>query len=1790
MFDEYLEPHHVERPVSPALAVPISVNTAAGSTIMEDNPLAPAENDHFVNVFAPEPSSEASSFGDIYKVKLDEYSDVLKNKARLVAKGYRQEEGIDFEKFSAPVSRIEDIRIFIANATSKNMTIYQMDVKTTFLNGELKEEVYVSQPKGFIDLYHLTHVYRLKKAMYGLKQAPQHSRSKHIDIRHHFIREKVKKGVVELYFVTTDYQLADIFTKALPRERFEFLLSRLGMKNMTSETLKRLQEGKEEQRMVFPYLMAFTASASILAIYIQQFWNTITYEAKTGAYSFYLDETRFILDVNLLREALEITHINQAHQFVSPQSAKKEGKKKTASAKQPKLKPAIEKLSKPVHAQKPKETKERPSKDSTTKPPKLKTAKEKSTKTTPPQQAGKGKIAKVCKAKSPFQLVDEPDEKPAQSEPEPELEHQEASTGPSAQPMDETSANIVCESSSPADAETRVASEKANSRGDTEVLQMDEDQGKDLDDQVNIKEKTNELDQGQAGSDPSRTLESQPPPEQVVMDEDQARTDPRESREALAGPDPEPTHDEFMADLYPKVKKSLKFLADEHIILEDPINLTGTLSLMKNLEDANVVGDQFINDKSTEDESEKPNVEAEVVSMVNVPIYQAPFSVPLLSTPVPVIDLLPPKPASSTTYALRSPHKIYEAVCESVKEVVHVALQAPLHDHFKELPEADMKEILTSAYLRLSSSWKKSNTRDAPPSNNLILMMSNRIKKPMLDTANISDSEETNSAHLPKTKQMPEWLKPILDDERPATPDPAWVIPSSHILDAVNYWANVLATTYQALAENSLLEKTGDIRMFMHWYCQQMRKTELTQADLEGQAYEVVKAFYPDPVAPTTAEQKLARKNELKAHGTLLMALPDKHQLKFNSHKEAKTLMEAIEKRFGGDTKTKKVQKTLLKQQYENFTEDVNLKFLRSLPYKWRTHTLIWRNKTDLEEQSLDDLFNSLNIYEDEVNTYSSTCTTTQNLAFVSSFNTDSTTEPVSAAASEGTFCKECRSPKDSRRNDATEPQRRSVPVETSTSHALVSQWFAGKMGMETKMPNFIPLFPQHKCINDPKKWMIKAHDKEHVLSILFEELNGGYVAFGGNQKSGKIFGKGKIRTGKLDFDDVYFVKELKFNLFSVLHMCDKKNSILFTDTECLVLSPDFKLPDENQVLLRVPRENNMYNVSLKNIVPSGDLTCFFVKAKIDESNLWHRRLGHVNFKTMNKLVKGNLVRGLPTNIFENDNTCVACKKGKQHRASCKTKPVSSIDQPLYRIHIDLFGPTFVKILNKKSYYLVVIDDYSRFTWVFSLATKYETSPILKIFITGLENQLSLRVKVIRSDNGTEFKNHDLNQFCEMKGLKREFNSLLSIPFWPEAVNTTCYVQTRVLVTKPHNKTLCELLHGRTPSIGFMRPFGCPVTILTTLDSLGKLDGKVDEGFLVGYSNTDGDAAFDGKEPEFGKKKPESEVIVSPSRYRDLSAEFEDCSNNSINKVNAASTLVPTAGQISLNNTNTFSDAEEITYSDDEDDVGAEADFNNLETSITVSPIPTTRVHKDHLVKQIIGDLSSTTQTRSMTRVAKDQGGLSQMFNDDFHTYVKSAYLYGTIKEEVYVYQPSGFEDPDHPNKVYKVVKALYGLHQALRAHNIKMSNDSPLLGVNTPRCDEDSLELMELMVFLLPSDEKVRIGFWNTVAVNKVNDVIRLQALVDKNKVVVTEATIREALDLDDAEGVDEGNDDEVHDEDDNASDTAEGNVSAAHGEVPTIVEEPFIPSPTPPTPPPQPSQDIPSTSQVQPTPPQSP
>nr|GEY11661.1 ribonuclease H-like domain, reverse transcriptase, RNA-dependent DNA polymerase [Tanacetum cinerariifolium] len=274
--------------------------------------------------------------------------------------------------------------------------------------------------------------------------------------------------------------------------------------------------------------------------------------------------------------------------------------------------------------------------------------------------------------------------------------------------------------------------------------------------------------------------------------------------------------------------------------------------------------------------------------------------------------------------------------------------------------------------------------------------------------------------------------------------------------------------------------------------------------------------------------------------------------------------------------------------------------------------------------------------------------------------------------------------------------------------------------------------------------------------------------------------------------------------------------------------------------------------------------------------------------------------------------------------------------------------------------------------------------------------------------------------------------------------------------------------------------------------------------------NKEGDAAFDGKEHD--AKKPESAVNLSPSSSalsgeqddmtkkkdkgkshveyftgnRDFNEDFEDYSKDNSNNVSVAGPIVPTAGQNYSNNINPIS--------------VVEADFNNLETSITVSPIPTTRTHKDHPVSQIISDLSSTTQTRTY---ASFMGYMVYQMD------VKSAFLYGTIEEEVYVCQPLGFEDLDHPDKVYKVYKALYGLHQAPKACQDKyVAEILKKFGLTKGKPASTPIDT-EIPLLKDPDGKDVDVHIY------------RIQALVDKKKVVVTEAAIRDALHLDNAEGV---------------------------------------------------------------------
>nr|GEV66738.1 putative ribonuclease H-like domain-containing protein [Tanacetum cinerariifolium] len=646
-----------------------------------------------------------------------------------------------------------------------------------------------------------------------------------------------------------------------------------------------------------------------------------------------------------------------------------------------------------------------------------------------------------------------------------------------------------------------------------------------------------------------------------------------------------------------------------------------------------------------------------------------------------------------------------------------------------------------------------------------------------------------------------------------------------------------------------------------------------------------------------------------------------------------------------------------------------------------------------------------------------------------------------------------------------------------------------------------------------------------------FQAFHGRKVTFGGGE--GRITGKGIIHTPTLDFENVYYVKELQqFNL--------------------------------------------------------GNLACLVAHASFDESVKWHRQIVHVNYKNMNRLVKGNLVRGLPSKLFKNGHTCVACCKGKQHKASYKAiNAVSSISEPLQLLYMDLFGPTSIRSIDYKYYCLVITDDYSRFCWVFFLEHKDETYPILKNFINLVENQLNKKreysnPRTPQQNRAAERKNKTLIEAAKTMLADCKLPTM----FWTEAVRTACYVLNRVSVTSPHNKTPYALLTRNIPFVSHFKPFGCHVTILNTSDHLVKFDGKANEGYIVGYSasnkayrgynvpnkrveesmnlwsleekpNVQGlghEWYFDldyltdslgyknvsanqpagtqgttthsaGTQDADSDSDCDEQVIIVPSypshiiqgtQPIDTPGDTVDDSpfqsadeifqkelarlKNQEHRVNfdaeslalgttyntnlpvpSGSIPVPAAFTIVPSNdvpvhtsrsTDSMFDGEPTTrfpcpsnlgnhnpslgiFSSSSYDDEFDTALNNDASSIEVSKyaIGTKWILKN---KRDARGIVFCNKARLIAQGHRQEEGIDydEVFSHvarieairlflAFASYmgflvyqmdVRSAFLYGRIDEEVYVTQPKGFMDPQHPKKVYMVVKALYGLHQVPRA------------------------------------------------------------------------------------------------------------------------------------------------------------
>nr|GEW29027.1 putative reverse transcriptase domain-containing protein [Tanacetum cinerariifolium] len=609
---------------------------------------------------------------------------------------------------------------------------------------------------------------------------------------------------------------------------------------------------------------------------------------------------------------------------------------------------------------------------------------------------------------------------------------------------------------------------------------------------------------------------------------------------------------------------------------------------------------------------------------------------------------------------------------------------------------------------------------------------------------------------------------------------------------------------------------------------------------------------------------------------------------------------------------------------------------------------------------------------------------------------------------------------------------------------------------------------------------------------VEYQDFSSGPVAFEGSK--GQITGKGKIRTGKLDFKDVYFVKELQhFNLFSVPQMCDKKNKVLFTDTECFVLSLDFTFPDTNQVLLSVPRQNNMYSFNLENIVPSGDLDCLIAKATVDESNKWHRRLGHVNFKNLNKLVKGNLVRGLPSKIFQNDYTYVSCHEEKQHKASCKAKLVSFISQPLQILHMDLFRPTSVRSINHKTYCIVITDDLA------------------------------------------EFKNRDIIEFCASKWIKREYsnartpqqnkvaerknrtlikaartmlaNSFLPNTFWAEAVSTACYVLNRpVTAENKANKTAGPKEANKST----VNTASTPVNTASPLRNIPSLEDIYeapndriftsasydDEGTVADFTNLESTVNND----ERGVVERNKARLVAQVHRQEEGIEYDEV-------------FAPVARIEAIRIFLAFySFMRFIVY---QMDVKSAFFYGKIDEEVNKNDERgVVERNKARLVAQVHRQEEGIDYDEVFAPVARIEAiGIFLAFSSfmRFIVYqmdVKSAFFYGKIDEEVYVSQPPGFIDPKFPKKVYKVVKALYGLHQAHRAWYATLSTILKSWGDELDALMKNRFQVSsigELTFFLrLQERKKAKTG---TNIKEGTNYVVNEGSYTDKVKVINAEA-----------------------------------------------------------------------------------
>nr|GEW98195.1 retrovirus-related Pol polyprotein from transposon TNT 1-94 [Tanacetum cinerariifolium] len=521
----------------------------------------------------------------------------------------------------------------------------------------------------------------------------------------------------------------------------------------------------------------------------------------------------------------------------------------------------------------------------------------------------------------------------------------------------------------------------------------------------------------------------------------------------------------------------------------------------------------------------------------------------------------------------------------------------------------------------------------------------------------------------------------------------------------------------------------------------------------------------------------------------------------------------------------------------------------------------------------------------------------------------------------------------------------------------------------------------------------------------------------------------------------------LNHNLFSVGQFCDADLEVAFRKSTCYIR--DLKGND----LLTGSRETDLYLITLQD-KNSPNPICLMAKATSSQSWLWHRRLSHLNFETINLFSKNDIVVGLPKLKFIKDHLCSSCELEKAKRKSFQSKITPSSKRRLQLLHIDLCGPMRVTSINGKKYVLVIVNDYSRYTWTHFLRSKDETPEDLIDFLRLIQRGLHAQVRIVRTDKGTEFLNKTLHPYFasewilhqtsvartpEQNGVVERRNrtfveaartmlSAANIPlfFWAEPIATTCFTQNCSLVIPRHEKTPYHIINDRKPSVKFFHIFGSLCYIVRDGENLDKMKEKGDACIFVGYSTQS--IAYRSMTLEHDSLSPglqcqenvtQADMTVTTSNELDLlfSPMFDELLNGSSQVVSKSSAVTTTDEPNQRQQQHT-------------------TPLNNQTTPDPTCQVPTQAptVESTENMNQLESDgemcmlalTISLTEPKNIKEAMADSAWIESM-QEELHQFDR-------LDEEVYVNQSDGFVDPYHPDKVYRLKKALYGLKQAPRA------------------------------------------------------------------------------------------------------------------------------------------------------------